>query len=200
MENGRFSGNPKTEWLSENGEDRDMRLLEAFWYTDPDGRRWEAPKGVVTNGATIPRTLWSSVGSPFTGRYRRAAIVHDIALRKPGMVRDEADSMFFLACKAGVAIRWSASCCTPACASAAGPPCSASMPTTFSAWRRRCRASTGRPSSKSAPGSPCWRPRCGRPATTSPRSGPSCPTISAARIRCSARVGKNPRGKAYCGS
>lgn len=101
MENGRFSGNPKTEWLSENGEDRDMRLLEAFWYTDPDGRRWEAPKGVVTNGATIPRTLWSSVGSPFTGRYRRAAIVHDIALRKPGMVRDEADSMFFLACKAG---------------------------------------------------------------------------------------------------
>ena len=101
MDSGSFSGNPKTEWLSENGEDRDMRLLEAFWYTDPNGRRWEAPKGVVTNGATIPRTLWSSVGSPFTGRYRRAAIVHDVALRKPGMVRDEADSMFFLACMAG---------------------------------------------------------------------------------------------------
>ncbi len=101
MDCGSFSGNPKTEWLSENGEDRDMRLLETFWYTDPKGRRWEAPKGAVTNGATIPRTLWSSVGSPFTGRYRRAAIIHDVALRNAAIVRDDADSMFFLACMAG---------------------------------------------------------------------------------------------------
>jgi hypothetical protein len=101
MDCGIFSGNPKTEWLCENGEDRDMRLLEAFWYTDPNGRRWEAPKGAITNGASIPRTLWSSVGSPFTGGYRRAAIVHDVALRSAGIVRDDADSMFFHACMAG---------------------------------------------------------------------------------------------------
>ena len=101
MANGSFSGNPRTEWLSERGEDRNMSMLEAFWYTDPQGRRWEAPKGSVTNGASIPRTLWSSIGSPFTGNYRRASIIHDIAIRSRGTVRSEADTMFYFACLAG---------------------------------------------------------------------------------------------------
>ena len=101
MSNGSFSGNPKTEWLAERGDDRDMRLLEAFWFIDPDGRRWDAPVGSITNGASIPRSLWSSVGSPYTGDYRRAAIVHDIAIRTPGVIRDEADTMFYYACLAG---------------------------------------------------------------------------------------------------
>lgn len=98
---GSFSGNPKTEWLSEQGEDRNMCLLETFWYIDPQGRRWEAPKGSVTNGASIPRTLWSSIGSPYTGNYRRASIIHDIAIRTPAIVRSEADTMFYFACMAG---------------------------------------------------------------------------------------------------
>lgn len=98
---GSFSGNPKTEWLCDEGEDSNMCMLETFWYTDPQGRRWEAPKGSITNGASIPRTLWSSVGSPFTGNYRRAAIVHDIAVKSSAVLRDEADSMFYFACMAG---------------------------------------------------------------------------------------------------
>lgn len=101
MVNGSFSGNPKTEWLTERGDDRDMRLLEPFWYIDPAGRRWDAPTGSITNGASIPRSLWSSVGSPYTGGYRRAAIVHDIAIRTPGVIRDEADTMFYYACLSG---------------------------------------------------------------------------------------------------
>jgi hypothetical protein len=78
-----------------------MCLLESFWYIDPHGRRWEAPKGSVTNGASIPRTLWSAVGSPFTGNYRRASIIHDISIRSPGVLRSEADTMFYFACVAG---------------------------------------------------------------------------------------------------
>jgi hypothetical protein len=101
MSNGQFSGNPRTEWLSDKGDDRDMRLLEAFWYIDPDGRRWDAPAGTVINGASIPRTLWSSVGSPYTGDYRRAAVVHDAALDKEGVLRAEADAMFYFACLCG---------------------------------------------------------------------------------------------------
>jgi hypothetical protein len=101
MDNGSFSGNPKTEWLCEHGDDRNMCLLETFWYLDPQGRRWEAPKGAVTNGASIPRTLWSSIGSPYTGNYRRASIIHDIAIRTVGVVRSEADTMFYFACLAG---------------------------------------------------------------------------------------------------
>jgi hypothetical protein len=101
MGNGEFSGNPRTEWLSGQGNDRDMRMLEPFWYIDPNGRRWDAPAGTVVNGASIPRTLWSSVGSPYTGDYRRAALVHDAAVGKEGVLRAEADTMFYFACLCG---------------------------------------------------------------------------------------------------
>ena len=101
MSNGEFSGNPKTEWLAQKGDDRDMRVIEAFWYRDPDGRRWDVPEGTIINGASIPRTLWSSIGSPYTGDYRRAAIVHDAAVGKEGVLRQEADAMFYFGCLAG---------------------------------------------------------------------------------------------------
>jgi hypothetical protein len=101
MSNGTFSGNPKTEWLADKGSDRDMRLLEDFWYLDPDNRRWDARAGTVINGASIPRTLWSTVGSPYTGDYRRAALVHDAAVGAEGVLRADADAMFYFACLAG---------------------------------------------------------------------------------------------------
>lgn len=101
MDYGTFSGNPRTEWLSGKGDDRDMRLIDPFWYTDPQGRRWDAPSGTVINGASIPRTLWTSVGSPYTGDYRRAAVVHDAAVGSAGVPRAEADTMFYFACLCG---------------------------------------------------------------------------------------------------
>ena len=97
---GTFGPDPQTEWLSEP-PDRLMRLLRDFWYDDPDGRRWLAPAGGITDGASIPAPLWSSIGSPFTGPYRRAAIVHDAAVDAPGVPRLDADHMFYQACLAG---------------------------------------------------------------------------------------------------
>ncbi|MGZ8289067.1 MAG: DUF1353 domain-containing protein [Telluria sp.] len=41
------------------------------------------------------------MGSPYTGGYRRAAVVHDVALGDPQVVRAEADEMYFHACLAG---------------------------------------------------------------------------------------------------
>lgn len=99
---GSFSGNPKTEWLIDaNGEDRDMQLLEDFFYIDPAGRTWPAPKGSIINGASIPRALWTTVGSPYTDDYRRASVVHDVACDTPSVSRKEADEMFYSACRAG---------------------------------------------------------------------------------------------------
>ncbi|UYZ57577.1 DUF1353 domain-containing protein [Hymenobacter latericus] len=98
---GRFSGNPRTEWLPEAGADRRMLLLEDFWYTDPDGRTWVAPAGSVIDGASIPAPLWSTIGSPYTGEYRRASIVHDVACADARVNRREADRMFYFACQAG---------------------------------------------------------------------------------------------------
>lgn len=99
---GFFSGNPKTEWLADSkGPDRDMQLLEDFSYTDPQGRLWLARKDAVINGASIPRPLWTAVGSPYTDDYRRASIVHDVACHDATVSRKEADTMFFHACRAG---------------------------------------------------------------------------------------------------
>ncbi len=97
----RFSGNPKTEWLFSTEPDRDMKLLEEFSYKDPSGRRWIAPAGSIINGASIPRALWSSVGSPYTDDYRCASIVHDVACQDRSVARREADKMFYNACIAG---------------------------------------------------------------------------------------------------
>lgn len=101
MTTGTFSGTPMTEWLIEPGSDRSMRLLQDFWYIDPEGRRWEAPQGSVINGASIPETLWASVGSPYTGDYRRASIVHDVACAHASIPREQSDEMFYFACLAG---------------------------------------------------------------------------------------------------
>ena len=99
---GSFSGNPKTEWLVDgSGADRNMALLEDFSYTDPDGRVWLAPQTSVVNGASIPPTLWGMVGSPYTGDYRRASIVHDVACGDPAVSRKDADVMFYYACLCG---------------------------------------------------------------------------------------------------
>lgn len=99
-----FSGNPRTEWVvNNNGDDRDMKLLEQFSYTDPNGRNWVAPVGSIINGASIPQPLWTAVGSPYTGDYRRASIVHDVACDnvRTAQERKDADEMFYYACLDG---------------------------------------------------------------------------------------------------
>lgn len=99
---GKFSDNPQTEWLVDPaGPDRDMILLRDFWYQDPDGRRWTAPRGSRINGASIPRPLWTVVGSPYIDDYRSASIVHDVACDNPAIPRRDADRMFYFACLAG---------------------------------------------------------------------------------------------------
>ena len=97
---GHFSGEPKTEWIDGIAGNRYMLLLEEFWYKDPVEKLWIAPKDSIINGASIPRALWSIIGSPFTGYYRRASIVHDVACHDPEVPRADADKMFHYACLA----------------------------------------------------------------------------------------------------
>jgi len=104
MGHGAFSGEPVAVWLTEQEPDRHMQLTADFWFDDPNGKRWHAPAKMRTDGASIPPQLWWLVGSPYTGDYRRAALVHDQACvdsngdRKK---RREADRMFYHACRAG---------------------------------------------------------------------------------------------------
>src|ERR1700674_3220752 len=56
---------------------RKFRLGQDLTYVDPQGLPWYARKGLVFDGASIPQALWSIIGSPYTGLYRRAAVIHD---------------------------------------------------------------------------------------------------------------------------
>lgn len=71
---GRFTG-PLD--LRMNGDGRTAVLLAAFTYVDPTGKKWETPWGWKVDGASIPRPLWSLIGSPWTGKYREASVIHD---------------------------------------------------------------------------------------------------------------------------
>jgi hypothetical protein len=104
QDHGFFSGQPLTRWLTEDKPDRKMALEEAFMFTDPEGKAWDVPSGFPIDGASIPKALWSLIGSPYTGDYRRASIVHDKACndaKKDCDARRAADRMFYHACRAG---------------------------------------------------------------------------------------------------
>lgn len=75
MPYGRFEGVIQVEWL-ECG--RRMALLHPFRYVDDKGLEWNVPAGYVTDGASIPQFLWGVAGGPFSGKYRKAAVVHDV--------------------------------------------------------------------------------------------------------------------------
>jgi hypothetical protein len=57
---------------------RNMKLQQEFSYTDWENQTLSAPVGFVSDGATIPRAAWSIVGGPWDGKYRAAAVVHDV--------------------------------------------------------------------------------------------------------------------------
>ncbi len=71
----KYNSNSPLVSLDANGTT--ITLQEAFSFTDAHCRVWSVPKLAVADGASIPRSLWSAVGSPLTGPYRNAAIIHD---------------------------------------------------------------------------------------------------------------------------
>ena len=99
MSYGEFVGDVITTWLVEReSRDRLMRLEADFIYRDPQGREWLAPKGRTVNGASIPVFLWGPViGSPYTGSFRRASVVHDIAEEDRKRPSREVHRMFYQA-------------------------------------------------------------------------------------------------------
>lgn len=59
------------------GSSHNFVLLADFSFQDDSGRIWTAPKGTTVDGASVPRLLWPFVGSPWAGRYKEAAVIHD---------------------------------------------------------------------------------------------------------------------------
>jgi hypothetical protein len=94
---GYFSGQPVTRWESDG---RTMVLLNELRYTDPYGQVWVAPAGSRVDGASIPKVLWSIMGGPFEGKYRKASVLHDVAYEEQRVDPREADLMFYNAMRA----------------------------------------------------------------------------------------------------
>ena len=67
--------------LKDLGDGRDFMLQEDFTVLCDD-HTYTAPKDSVTDGASVPRLLWRVVGSPFTGKYRGPAVIHDACYRQ----------------------------------------------------------------------------------------------------------------------
>jgi len=89
-----FTGTIVVEWI-DDVDNRKMRLLEEFSYTDPKGKVWKVPKGAVIDGASIPQVFWSFIGPPFVGAYRKASVVHDYFCETKSESWEEVHRMFF---------------------------------------------------------------------------------------------------------
>jgi len=75
------------------------KTLAELAYTTNKGIAHTVPIGFITDGASIPRLFWSFVGSPFTGLYRRAALIHDYLYATQTTKRSYADRIFLEAMK-----------------------------------------------------------------------------------------------------
>ena len=95
---GAFEGRVVATW---HDDGREMTLVEPFAYVDAQAARWAAPAGSVVNGASIPRVFWSVIGSPFTGRFRNASVVHDVACVERSRPWRQVHRMFYEACRCG---------------------------------------------------------------------------------------------------
>lgn len=73
----RFDGEVAVKWVESDGPDREMMLLAPFSFVDESNVTWNVPRGAIVDGASIPKWLWTLVGSPYVGDYRRASVVHD---------------------------------------------------------------------------------------------------------------------------
>ena len=71
--------------------------LTVYWR----GRTLTVGRGFKSDGASVPRFLWSTVSPAIDPRTLRAAIVHDYLYRTtpPGWTRKEADELFYDFCR-----------------------------------------------------------------------------------------------------
>ncbi|RNC95490.1 MAG: DUF1353 domain-containing protein [Oricola sp.] len=75
---GQFLDELEVRWnMSADRDWNTVTLLDDFRFDDPNGLLWTTPKNYTVNGASIPRWAWVAVGSPYTGRYLPASVIHD---------------------------------------------------------------------------------------------------------------------------
>jgi len=59
-----------------------VRLWDVLSFETASGGVYTVPAGFVSDGSSHPKFTWSAFGGPLSGRYRRAAILHDYLLSR----------------------------------------------------------------------------------------------------------------------
>ena len=88
----KFIGDVRVNWLNDS---REMQLLTTVLFQDKKGKHWVAPRGAIVDGASIPRFFWSFIGSPFSGKYRNASVIHDVYCVTKSEPRKAVNKMFY---------------------------------------------------------------------------------------------------------
>lgn len=70
------------------------RVRIAFAYYTQRGEIIKIPRGFITDLASIPRPFWSVIGSPGSGDYAQAAVVHDYLYVEQTFTRKQSDKIF----------------------------------------------------------------------------------------------------------
>ena len=68
---------------------RTAKLLISLSYTDIDAVRITAPKGMSTDGGSIPARLWRLISPPYASEYLRAFVIHDYVCDKATLEAQE---------------------------------------------------------------------------------------------------------------
>jgi hypothetical protein len=88
-----MSGFSVTELKVSSSDGHNFVLLEAFTYTTKDGTVIEVPVGTTSDGASTPKTLWSTI-PPF-GTYWMAAYLHDYLYRNSKYPKNFCDNVLY---------------------------------------------------------------------------------------------------------
>lgn len=76
-----------------NSNNNEAILLDDF-IAETLKYKFKIKKGFVFDGASIPKLFWNVIGSPFTGKYKEAALVHDALYASEYFKRKECDDIF----------------------------------------------------------------------------------------------------------
>ena len=93
-ESGTFKGDLVLKEIA-GGDNSSFELVNDFSFVDSNSRLWTAPKGIVVNGASIPKFFWSFIGGPWSGKYKRASVIHDHFCETKSRKWDDVHRVFY---------------------------------------------------------------------------------------------------------
>ena len=98
----KFTTNIKSERI----DDDRIKLLDDFTFIDKRGVKWHAPKGFISDAASIPKWLIPIAGHPFDGNYLEASVIHDVYCISKSRSQKDTHRAFREALKLDGVSRW----------------------------------------------------------------------------------------------